>query len=244
MSSRFARGLVHLHCSVSQRLAEGGYIEGQNVAIEYRWAAANTIDCRRLATDLVRAQVSVIAAPGGAPAPLAAKAAPRRSRSSSMRRRSGQHGLVASLNRPGGNVTGVTLLNNLMEPKRLGLLRELCPRSPPSPSSQPGLRAHSAPAAAARRGVACEQSAARHRQSQTDDDLDAASHRPRGCRSCRRSLFRVSRQRPDRRSRQWRKHHRPTGSSALHRSRAPSPCRSAWRPSLSGGHSAAEGAHH
>jgi putative tryptophan/tyrosine transport system substrate-binding protein len=106
----------------------GGFIEGQNVAIEFRWARGDYSRLPALAADLVSRRVSVIAAVGGDPSPIAAKRA-----TSTIPIVFGmggdpvEVGLVASLNRPGGNMTGVTLLTNLMEPKRLGLLRELAP---------------------------------------------------------------------------------------------------------------------
>jgi putative ABC transport system substrate-binding protein len=132
-----------------QGLKETGYIEGQNVAIEYRWAEGQFDRLPAMAADLVRRNATVIAALGP-PAALAAKAATSTipivfvTGSDPV-----QAGLVASLNRPGGNVTGVYLLLIGLEGKRLGLLRDLVPHvkltglliNPRSPDSEAQSRA-------------------------------------------------------------------------------------------------------
>jgi putative ABC transport system substrate-binding protein len=130
LHSNIASTQTHVLAAFRQGLKESGYVEGQNLAIEYRWAENEYDRLPELATDLVRRQVAVIVSGGGSPSALAAKAAT--STIPIVLAFGGDPvrlGLVASLNRPGGNITGVTFLTTELEAKRLDVLCELVPQA-------------------------------------------------------------------------------------------------------------------
>ena len=159
-----------------QGLSEAGFVEGRNVSIEYRWANGQHAQLPLLAAELVRRDVAVIVAPGATLAALAAQAATKtipivfQTAGDPIRL-----GLVASLSRPGANLTGITSLGLQVVPKRLQLLRELIPTltsvavlaNPSNPITGGNLRELEA--------VASEQQVHLHvLEAMTEDDFDLA----------------------------------------------------------------------
>ena len=123
-----AGGFVHLLEAFRKGLHDTGYVEGESIFIEYRWANGDYDRLPALASELVNRGVALLVAVGGDPSAIAAKKA-----TSTIPIVFGMGGdpvdagLVVSFNRPGGNATGYTLLTNQIEPKRIGLLHELMP---------------------------------------------------------------------------------------------------------------------
>jgi putative tryptophan/tyrosine transport system substrate-binding protein len=131
LSSRSPGESTSVVAAFGQGLNETGYVEGQNVAIEFRWAEGQLDRLPAMAVDLVSRQVAVIIAAGGDRPALAAKTAtstiPIVFTGSDF---PVKVGLVASLSRPGGNVTGASLFTSELEVKKLSLLREVVPKAP------------------------------------------------------------------------------------------------------------------
>ncbi|MFL6799232.1 MAG: ABC transporter substrate binding protein, partial [Xanthobacteraceae bacterium] len=121
---------AHMLSGFHQGMRDGGIYEGQNVRIEYRWAEGQSERLPELAKDLARHGLAAIVATGGESAAYAAKAATQTIPVVFLIGGDPvKEGLVASINSPGGNVTGVTLLTAEIEGKRLGLLRQLMPKA-------------------------------------------------------------------------------------------------------------------
>jgi putative tryptophan/tyrosine transport system substrate-binding protein len=129
LSSLSREGAVQLEAAFQQGLSDAGYVYGQNVTIEYRWALGHYDRLPTIAAELADRRVNVLVTVGGEPAALAAKAATSTIPivflvgSDPVKL-----GLVASYNRPGGNSTGVNMLTETLEPKRIGIMRELLPQ--------------------------------------------------------------------------------------------------------------------
>ena len=130
MRSTSAEDSAFMVAAFRRGLGETGYVEGQNVAIEYRWAEGHYDRLPALAADLVRSRVAVIVATGGTPSVVAAKQATATipivftTAADPV-----QVGFVASLSRPGGNLTGATIYSAVLGPKRIELLHELVPKA-------------------------------------------------------------------------------------------------------------------
>ena len=130
LSAMSPEDTAHLVAVFRRGLAENGYVEGQTVTIEYRWALGQPDRLAVMAAELVRKPVDVLASTGGESAALAAKAATSTIPIAFIIGGDPvKLGLAASYNRPGGNATGISILTSTLEPKRLGLLHELVPQA-------------------------------------------------------------------------------------------------------------------
>jgi ABC-type uncharacterized transport system substrate-binding protein len=127
LNSRSPDDAAHLVAAFRRGLLEIGYVEGQNVKIEYRWARGQYDQLPAMAVELTKLPVAVIAATGGEPSGVAAKAATSSIPIVFILSDPIKLGLVASYNRPGGNVTGINALTPALEAKRFGLLHQLVP---------------------------------------------------------------------------------------------------------------------
>ena len=129
MSARSPEDSVAVFAAFRRGLGEGSLIEGKNVEVQFRWARGDFSRLPALAAELVNQRVAVLVAVGGEPSALAAKAATSTIPIVFASTDPVKAGLVASLNRPGGNATGVYILTTEVEAKRLSLLRDLVPSS-------------------------------------------------------------------------------------------------------------------
>lgn len=130
LGSASAKGYASPVAALRKGLGEAGFVEGRNLSIDYRWADFQYERMPALAAELVRRPVNVIFATGSVVSAMAAKSATAKipivfaNGSDPV-----QYGLVASLNRPGGNVTGISFINSLLGPKRIELLHEVVPNA-------------------------------------------------------------------------------------------------------------------
>jgi putative ABC transport system substrate-binding protein len=129
LSARSPEDTAHLVPAFRQGLSEGGFVEGQNVTIEYRWALGQVDRLPALAVELAGRPVTILVTTGGESAALAAKAATSTIPIVFSMGDPVKAGLAASYSRPGGNATGINILTETLEPKRLGLLRGLVPQA-------------------------------------------------------------------------------------------------------------------
>ena len=129
LSTRSPQESAHLVAAFQSGLADNGYITGQTVLIEYRWALGQYDRLPTMAADLVRRPVAVLATVGGEPAAMAAKTVTSTIPIVFAMDDPVKQGLVESFNRPGGNATGMAVLSPDLEAKRLGLLHELVPQA-------------------------------------------------------------------------------------------------------------------
>ncbi len=145
LSARSPSDTAHLVAAFHRGLAENGYVERQNVTVEYRWALGQADRLPAMAAELVRKPVDVLVTTGGESAAHAAKAATATIPIAFLIGGDPvKAGFASSYNRPGGNATGITLLTSTLEPKRLGLLRDLVPQATLSVLLDPNYPAYEA----------------------------------------------------------------------------------------------------